>query len=171
MSTEKPQEIKLNRAITAKSVIISILLYLPLLYLTVLFMLYTDKSGTFGTFIIPMIYIIVAFGLLAKLNKWFQLTASEYLLIFIVLGFLGMHSYFLMNAAGHVLGYFNWAWLMDPYALLQSGVAQDWDKVTPSFLFPAGADRFTIAKQLANGLTPGQVFNFGALMVPILYWT
>jgi len=128
MSAERPQEIKLNRAITAKSVIISILLYLPLLYLTVLIMLYTDKSGTFGTFIIPMIYIIVALGLLAKVNKWFQLTASEYLLVFIVLGFLGMQSYFVMNAAGHPLGYFSWAWLMDPYALLQDGVAQDWDR-------------------------------------------
>ncbi|MEM3414132.1 MAG: DUF6784 domain-containing protein [Thermoproteota archaeon] len=171
MSAEKTQEIKLNHAITTKSLIISILLYLPLLYLTSLMMLYTDKSGTFGTFIIPMIYIIVVLGMLSKLNKWFQLTVSEYLLVFIVISFLGMHSYFVMNAAGHPLGYFSWAWLMDPYALLQSGVAQDWDKVTPSFLFPAGADRFTIAKQLANGLTPGEVFNFSALMVPIIYWT
>ncbi len=92
-------EVEIKSGLTIKSLIFSIPLALIFAYLSVVLGLYTDKPGTFGTFLLPMIYIVIIMEFLGRVSPKLRLTPQEYVLVFTMFTCLGMHSYLTMHAA------------------------------------------------------------------------
>ncbi|RLE92715.1 MAG: hypothetical protein DRJ46_00540, partial [Thermoprotei archaeon] len=91
-------EAELKSGMTPRALAIAIPLTLIFAFLTVIVGLYTDKPGTFGTFVLPMIYLIIVFEFLGRANPKLRLTPPEYVFIFTIFTFLGMHSYLTLHA-------------------------------------------------------------------------
>ncbi|MBO3799939.1 MAG: hypothetical protein FGF52_02635 [Candidatus Brockarchaeota archaeon] len=165
-------EVELKSGLTVKSLAFSIPLALIFAYLSVVLGLYTDKPGTFGTFLLPMIYIVIIMELLGRASPKLRLTPQEYVFIFSVFTFLGMHSYLAMHAAAHgnplnipIYGAFS-----DYLAFGIGDLRDSWSKAVPSAIIPPEPVRFDIATMLLNGRAPGQAVPWGYLMTSIVYW-
>ena len=173
MTEERRKEVEeLRPGLTARSLGIAIPLVLIFAYLSCIIGLYTDKPGTFGTFILPMIYIIIIFELLGRAAPKLRLTPQEYVFIFTIFVFLGMHSYLTMHAAAHN-NPLSWPILfpLSDYAAFAIQDLRDyWSQAVPSTIVPPPPLRFEVAQMLLNGRSPGQPIPWNALIGPIVYW-
>jgi len=165
-------EVELRSGMTPRALAIAIPLALIFAFLSVIVGLYTDKSGTFGTFVLPMIYLIIVFELLGRANPKLRLTPPEYVFIFTIFTFLGMHSYLTMHAAGHnnPLNFPIITCLSDYVAFGINDLRDFWSQAIPSVIIPPEPIRFQIADMLMNGRAPGQPIPWGYLMPGIVYW-
>lgn len=165
-------EVVLKGGLTTKSVALAVPLALIYTYLSVLFGFYTDKSSTFGTFIIPMIYFIVVFELLGRANSKLRLTSQELVFIFSVVTFLGMHSYLTLHAAGHnnPLSFPLQGAVSDYVAFGIDSLRDPWSRAVPPLFVAPEPIRFDIAQMLMNGKSVGQEVPWGYLMPAIVYW-
>lgn len=168
--TEAKEE--LFPGLTSKSLAISIPLVLIFAVLSNLVGLYTDKSGTFGTFLIPMVYFVVIFELLGRANRKWRLTPQEYVFIFTVFSFLGMHSWFTMHAAAHnnPLMFITFSHWLDYLAFGIGDLKDFWSQATPPMLAPPEPLRFQISDMIMMGRAPGQPVPWGPLIQGSVYW-
>jgi len=162
----KLEEIKLNRALTAKSLAISIILTIILIVLGNLTWLYTSKGEVVTVVLLPFFYYALLNALLMKINQRIKLSAAEMTLLYVVLLFAGslgpcswgdvFQQYIekTIVAAGMLLA--------DPAIL---GRIKAW---VPSYMFP----RSDLAiNAFYNGLQPGQTFPIAEFIAPIIYWS
>jgi hypothetical protein len=165
-------EVELKTGLTAKSLAFSIPLTLIFAVLSAIMGTYTDKTGTFGTFILPMIYLVIVLELLGRASPKARLTPQEYVFVFTMFTCLGMHSYLTMHAAAHhnpinmpLYGAFS-----DYLAFGIGDLRDPWSKAVPSVIVAPEPVRFDIANMLLNGRAPGQAVPWGYLMSSIVYW-
>jgi hypothetical protein len=165
-------EVELKNGLTIRSLAISIPLALVFAYLSVVMGLYTDKTGTFGTFLIPMIYLVIIFELLARASPKLRLTPQEWVFIFSVFTFLGMHSFLTMHAAGHnnPLSMPTYGALSDYVAFSIDSLRDYWSRAVPAAIIAPEPVRFEIATILATGKAPGQAIPWGYITNALIYW-
>ncbi|RLE97402.1 MAG: hypothetical protein DRJ96_03980, partial [Thermoprotei archaeon] len=163
-SEERKEVVEFLPGLTARSIAITIPLALLWAFLSVIVGLYTDKPGTFGTFILPMIYLVAIFEALGRLNPKLRLTPQEWVFMFTVFTFMGMHSYLTMHAAAHnnPVGYI---WSVIPFgdylAFSIADLRDYWSKAVPAVVIPPEPLRFEVANMLVNGRSPGQPIPWG----------
>jgi len=165
-------EVELRTGLTAKSLAVSIPLAIFFAYMSVVVGLYTDKTSTFGTFILPMVYLVVIFELLGRANPKMRLTPQELVFVFSVISFLGMHSYLTMHAAAHnnPLSMPVYGALSDYEAFSIDALRDYWSRAVPAVIIAPEPIRFEIATMLMNGKAPGQAVPWGYIMNAIIYW-
>ena len=172
-SEERKEVVEFLPGLTARSIAITIPLALLWAFLSVIVGLYTDKPGTFGTFILPMIYLVVIFEALGRVNPKLRLSPQEWVFMFTVFTFMGMHSYLTMHAAAHnnPVGYI---WSVIPFgdylAFSIADLRDYWSKAVPAVVIPPEPLRFEVANMLVNGRSPGQPIPWGAVLAPLLFW-
>jgi hypothetical protein len=159
--------------ITKRSLAIGIPLVLIYAYLSVVVGLYTDKGGTFGTFIIPMVYLVAIFELLGRANPKMRLTPQEWVFVFSLFTFMGMHSYLTMHAAAHINPP-QYIWSCIPWgdylAFTIDPLRDYWSRAVPAFSIPPEPVRFDVARMIVSGRSPGQEIPWGAVLQPLFYW-
>ncbi|MEM1810870.1 MAG: DUF6785 family protein [Thermofilaceae archaeon] len=173
MATEARKEVvEFLPGITARSLAISIPLVLLYAYLSVVVGLYTDKSGTFGTFIIPMIYLVIINEFLARANPKWRLTPQEWIFTFSLITFMGMHSFLLMHAAAHSIAQYIWTCIPwgDYLAFTIDALRDYWSQAVPAVSIPPEPLRFDVARMVVQGRSPGEVIPWGAVLQPLFYW-
>ncbi|MGQ9478671.1 MAG: DUF6785 family protein [Thermoproteota archaeon] len=166
-------EVELKSGLTIKSLAISLPLVLIFAYLSVVLGLYTDKTGTFGTFIIPMIYFVVVAELLGRFSPKMRLTPQEYLFIFTVISSLGLHSYLTMHASAHhnPINMPIYGDLSNYVGLMQNeDIRKAMEKAVPAIVIAPEPVRGEIGSMLLNGRVPGQEIPWGYLAPAIVYW-
>ncbi|MGQ9596267.1 MAG: DUF6785 family protein [Thermoproteota archaeon] len=165
-------EVELKTGLTAKSLALSIPLAVFFAYMSVIVGLYTDKTSTFGTFIIPMVYFVVVMELLGRASPKLRLSGPEYVFIFSVFTFLGMHSYLTMHAATHnnPLSMMVYGALSDYEAFSIDSLRDYWSRAVPAVIIAPEPIRFEIATMLMNGRAPGQAIPWGYITNALVYW-
>lgn len=174
MATEvKKEVVEYLPGLTKRSLAIGIPLLLVYAYLSVIVGLYTDKPGTFGTFILPMVYLVFIFEILGRANPKLRLTPQEWVFIFSLFTFLGMHSYLTMHAAAHINPP-QYLWSCIPWGdylgFTTGGLESYWSAAVPAVSVPPEPLRFEVARMIRSGRTLGQEVPWGAVLQPILYW-
>ncbi|MEM2089354.1 MAG: DUF6785 family protein [Thermoproteota archaeon] len=165
-------EVELKNGLTIRSLALSIPLAIVFAYLSVVMGLYTDKTGTFGTFILPMVYFVIIFELLGRASPKLRLTSQEWVFIFSVLTFLGMHSFLTMHATGHnnPLSMPTYGALSDYVAFSIDSLRDYWSRAVPASIMAPEPVRFEIATILASGKAPGQAIPWGYITTALVYW-
>ncbi|MEM1871524.1 MAG: hypothetical protein QW517_10450, partial [Thermofilaceae archaeon] len=147
MATEVRKEVvEFLPGITVRSLALSIPLVLLYAYLSVVVGLYTDKSGTFGTFILPMIYLVAINEFLARANPKWRLTPQEWIFTFSLITFMGMHSFLLMHAAAHSTAQYIWTCIPwgDYLAFTIDALRDYWSQAVPAVSIPPEPLRFDV---------------------------
>ncbi|MEM2410307.1 MAG: DUF6785 family protein [Thermofilaceae archaeon] len=174
MATEVRKEVvEFLPGITVRSLALSIPLVLLYAYLSVVVGLYTDKSGTFGTFILPMIYLIIINEFLARANPKWRLTPQEWVFTFSLITFMGMHSFLTMHAAAHVNPP-QYIWTCIPWgdylAFTIDSLRDYWSRAVPAVSIPPEPLRFDVARMVVQGRSPGEAILWSAVLQPLFYW-
>ncbi|MCS7104131.1 MAG: hypothetical protein NZ954_01010 [Thermofilaceae archaeon] len=174
MATEVRREVvEYLPGLTVRSLLIGVPLLLLYAYLSVVVGLYTDKAGTFGTFIIPMIYLIIILELLGRTNPKMRLTPQELVFIFSLFTFMGMHSHLFMHAAAHgnppqyIWSCIPWG---DYLAFTIDALRDYWSRAVPAVSVPPEPLRFDVARMVVQGRSPGEAIPWGSVLQPLLYW-
>lgn len=172
-AVEARKEVEFLPGLTKRSLAIGIPLLLIYAYLSVVIGLYTDKAGTFGTFVLPMIYLVAIFEILGRANPKWRLAPQEWVFVFSLFTFMGMHSYLTMHAAAHINPP-QYVWSCIPwgdYLAFRIDPLRDfWSKAVPAVSIPPEPLRFSVAAMVVDGRSPGQAIPWGAVLQPLLYW-
>lgn len=174
MATETRKEVvEYLPGLTKRSLVIGIPLLIVYAYLSVIVGLYTDKPGTFGTFILPMIYLVFIFEILGRANPKLRLTPQEWVFVFSLFTFMGMHSYLTMHAAAHINPP-QYLWSCIPWGdylgFTTGGLESYWSAAVPAVSVPPEPLRFEVARMIRSGRAFGQEIPWGAVLQPLLYW-
>jgi len=174
--SRESSEVEVWRSLSARAFILALVFEIPLLFLSVIINNYTDKNMTYGAFVIPMFYVVLAAAALGKFSNKLRLTSREYMVIFTAMSMMvgsyyfskgiageeGMHQFdWLVGMEGQVFGDADWLW----------GRPGSWNDLTPWFIFPTGNTRSLLGDILLNGMRPGMAFDMSPLAVPILFWS
>jgi hypothetical protein len=161
------QEVKLNKALTVRSILISIIFTVVIAVLSNLSWLYTTKGELITAVMLPFIYIPLVNAVLGRISPKLRLSAAELVpLLFIILvnggvsyvGGGGQEFYGNIDKTITAVG----AALNEPFMAAQF---QSW---VPSYMFPKDSLTLSIWQ---NGLRPGQTLPLGEFIVPVIYWS
>ncbi|MEM2261920.1 MAG: DUF6784 domain-containing protein [Nitrososphaerota archaeon] len=160
------EEAKLGKALTAKSLSISIVLAIVLIVLGNLTWLYTSKGEVVTVVLLPFFYYALLNTLLMKINPKIKLSAAEMAMLYVVLLFAG------------ALGPCSWGDVFQQYIektivaagmlLADPGISNNIKALVPSYMFPRNDLAISV---FYNGLQPGQVFPMAEFIAPIIYWS
>jgi len=165
--------VELKAGLTIRSLLITIIFVAIYAPLSAVIGLYTNKTGTFGSFIIPMVYIAVIAELLGRVSPKLRIAPQEYVFIFSVICFLGLHSHLTMHAAAHsnLMSMPTWS-VFEPYlGLAQSALQKIWSNALGnSWAVAPEPYRFDIAKMIASGRVAGEAIPWNYLIPAFIYW-
>jgi len=176
--SRETSEVEVWRGLSARAFILALVLEIPLLFLSFVLSAFTNKPDTYGCMVFSLLYVVLASVALGKASGRLRLNAGELMAIYVAMGMMASHSFIPKNSGGHsnALRTFDWTVLMEgsvfgeaDWLWRREGVG-DWDRMTPSWLFPTGDQRFVLGDIILHGLKPGQTFDMGALTIPMLYW-
>jgi len=167
------EAVEYRPGMTTKALAIALPLAIFYAFLGCVLGLYTDKPGTFGTFVIPMVYLVLLFEVLGRLNPRLRFSPQEMAFMFVIFTFLAQHSYIFMHAAAHN-DPISYTWitvpLSDYLAFTIDSLRDFWSQSVPAVVVPPEPLRFEVGRLLLYGVPPGQAAPLGTVLGTLFYW-
>jgi len=162
------EKAEMNKALTAKSLIISLVLTVVLVVLGNLSWLYTTKGEVVTGVMMPFIYMPLLNVLLGKISPKLRLSAAEMVpLVTITIFMMGM-GIGVIGGGTEFFGNIDLTFTAASAALFDPGTASYFKQWVPSYMSPTSD---IAVSAIYNGLQPGQTLPLGEFVAPVLYWS
>jgi len=162
------EKAEMNRALTAKSLVISLVLIVITVVLSNFSWLYTTKGEVVTGVMLPFIYMPLLNVLLGKISPKLRLSAAEMVPLFAVTTFLMGVGLSAIGGGTEFFGNMDKTMTAVGSGLHEEYMAGQFKTWVPSYMFPTSDLTVSI---IWEGLQPGQVFPMGEFIVPVLYWS
>jgi hypothetical protein len=165
MANEKSE----TKPVTLRAIIVAVLMFAIFLPISEILLLYNRNPSTYYGFPLTFFWLTMMFYALGKVSNKLRLSVSEYAFVFVVVNILaGARGMSMWAQTENFLRFSD-----EAASILITGLFNTpalYESLVPEILFPA-AQRADVVNMVMMGMSPGQIFPWAALAVPVAMYS